>query len=339
MSDKANPFAEFAERSLFLVCAPPSLGPRSRVFAKELGIQELHYVYSTQRRGLLAAPYKYSYQAVQTLRLLFRKRPQIVFVQSPPSLAVLFVYIYCALTGSRYIVDVHSDALINPFWTTPRWLHGFLARRAVAMIVTSEHYQKQIQSQGATAFVLRDIPTTFPEAGSYPLSDQFNVVVVNTFFVDEPLEAVLEAAAELEPIQFYVTGKKSRGDERLLSRAPANVHFTDFLPDEQYYSLLKSSSTVMCLTTRDNTMQRGACEALSLGKTIITSDWTLLREYFHQGTVHVQNTCEGIQQGVREMLKNYDKYQAGILALQQTQHQEWEKKVSELTGLIRQSMV
>ncbi len=330
--------AQLNDQALFLVWGPPSHGPRSQVFARELGIDDLHFIYSTNRRGLLAAPLKYSYQAIRTLLLLFKLRPKLVFVQSPPSFAVIFVYLYCALMNGRYVVDAHSDAMQSKYWTRPQWLYRYLARKAVTTIVTNEVFQQRINSWGAHALVLRDIPTTFPKEESYPVEGTFNVVVVNTFASDEPLTEVLHAAAALNEVDFYVTGKKSRAGDLLLEQVPGNVHFTDYLPNERYYALLASCQTVMCLTTRDNTMQRGACEALSLGKPIVTSDWPLLREYFHAGTVHVPNDSESIRQGVEEMQAHYDFYRSGIKDLQILQRQEWQKNIQLLIDLIKDSI-
>jgi len=331
-------FAPLSEQALFLVWGPPSHGPRSQVFARKLGINALHFVQATKRRGLLAAPFKYSTQAVKTLWLLFRQRPKIVFVQSPPSFAVFFVYLYCALLNGRFVVDTHSDAMQAPYWTRPQWLYRFLARQAVTTIVTNEHFQAQINSWGGHAFVLRDIPTTFPKSGAYAFDGEFNVVVVNTFAEDEPLAEVLAAAAKTEDVHFYVTGKKRSDGQPIPGPVPANVHFTGFLPNEAYYSLLDGCQAVMCLTTRDHTMQRGACEALSLGKPIITSDWPLLRTYFNKGTVHVDNTTTGIGLGVQEMMREYGRYQSGIKQLQTEQQQEWHSKITLLTELIQQSL-
>jgi len=323
-----------ADRSLFLVWGPPSHGPRSQVFARELGIRELHFLNVTSSRGGWSALFKYPLLSIRTLGLLFHKRPRLVFVQSPPGLAVLFVFLYCLLTGSRYIVDAHSAALLLPFWTKPRWLWAGLARKAQATIVTNEHFAQTLRSWGARALVIHDIPTTFPNSGTYPLNGDFNVTVVNTFSADEPLEQVLEAAHGLKGVHFYVTGRVSRGNPKLLERAPGNVTFTDYLSTEQYYALLRGSHAVMCLTRRDNTMQRGACEALSLAKPIITSNWQLLREYFHQGTVHVDNTSAGIRQGVQEMLDRYAEHTAGIRTLQVSQQAEWQEKLEELSALV-----
>lgn len=324
-------------KSAFLVWGPPGHGPRSKVLARELGIEALHYIYSSTQRGALSAPFRYTYQALKTLQILFRDRPRVVFVQSPPSLAVLFVYLYCALSGAKYLVDAHSAAFL-PIWTRPAWLHHFLARQAITTIVTNEHAQQVIESWGGHSFILRDIPTSFSQSGEYPLNGGFNVVVVNTFSEDEPLGEILAAADELPQINFYVTGKKKMATSETLAAAPANVHFTDFLPDASYYGLLNGAQAVMCLTTRNHTMQRGACEALSLGKPIITSDWPLLRTYFHQGTIHVANTSTAIRQGILEMSGNHPQYQSGIKALQTAQQQEWQEKVTLLLGLIEQAV-
>lgn len=328
-------FDQLRKQSLFLVWGPPSHGPRSRVFARELGIEELHYVFSVTSRGLLSAPLRYAYQAAHTLLLLFRKRPRLVFVQSPPSIAVLFVFLYCALSGGRYVIDAHSAAFLHPVWRFPAWLHAFLARRAITTIVTNEHFQQQISRRGGHALVVRDIPTSF--GGGRAPRDGFNVVMVNTFSADEPLREVVEAAAGLPEVQFFVTGNKRRASRELLAAATANVQFTDFLPDDAYYALLSSCQAIICLTTRDHTMQRGACEALSIGTPIITSNWPILRRYFHKGAVHVDNSAKGIGQGVRQMQACHEQYQAEIVALQAEQQQEWQQNVAALAGLIEQS--
>jgi len=325
-------------QALFLVWSAPTHGSsRSREFSKELGISELHYVYTHLGQGAITAPLRYLYQALQTVWLLFKKQPRVVFVQSPPSFAVFFVYLYCSLTGRNYIVDAHSGAFDIPIWTHPRWLYRILARRALATIVTDEHFQQIIASWGGHSIILKDPITTYPLV-EYPLNGSFNLVVANSFSSDEPLQEVLRSAADLKGVCFYITGKKSIANAQLLTQAPENVIFTDYLPDELYYGLLKSSDAVMCLTTCDHTLQCGACEALSLEKPIITSDWPILREYFHQGTVYVPNTKEGIRLGVIQMQKNYDAYLSGIQELNKIHKQTWRNQVEELILLIKRSI-
>jgi glycosyltransferase involved in cell wall biosynthesis len=334
MRKEAATFAGFDKDSLFLVWGPPSHGPRSTRLAGELGIAELHFISSVRGRGLRWAAPKYGCQAVRTLALLFGRRPRVVFVQSPPSLAVPFVSAYCALTGGRYLIDAHSAAFQLRAWTWPRWLHAFLARQAVATIVTNDHLAEMVRKLGGRAFVLPDVPTTFPQAEPPVLAGGFNLTVVNTFSEDEPLGEVLAAAADLPDFHFYVTGRKKSAPKGLLERAPTNVHFTDFLPDDRYYALMNASHGVVCLTTRDHTMQRGACEALWLGKPVITSDWPLLREYFSRGAIYVEGRAASIREGALRLRAQHPRYQAAVLELQAERRRDWQSRVESLTELI-----
>lgn len=292
------------------------------MLARELGIDSLHYLYPNMRRGFVSAWLRYPAQALQTWQALRRERPRLIFVQSPPTLAVLSVLAYAQRSGARYIVDAHSAAFQQWFWTRPRRLWAWTLQRAVVTLVTNAHFAAQVQQHGGQALIVRDIPTHFC-VGSYPVRGAFKIAVVNTFSPDEPLPEILRAAAALPDIQFYVTGKRKHAPAEVFRQTPFNVQFTDFLPDASYYGLLANADAVMCLTTRDHTMQRGACEALSLGRPIITSDWSLLRDYFSRGTVHVANTAAEIQRGVVEMRAQHARYAAEIRALQAAQQQEW----------------
>ncbi|HZQ08646.1 MAG TPA: glycosyltransferase [Anaerolineae bacterium] len=325
------------KKAVFVVWGPPSVGPRSQVLARELGVSRLYYIHPNTPRGLASALYRYAWQARATWRILREQRPPLVFVQSPPTLAVLSVLAYTRTAHARYIVDAHSAAFLHWFWRSPGWLFRRLARNAITTLVTNSHFASQIQAAGGNALVLRDIPTTF-EQTPHSFDGAFNIVVVNTFAPDEPLSEILDAARDLPDIQFYVTGKRKSAPAALLSRAAPNVHFTDFLPDKEYYGMLAACDAVMCLTTRDHTMQRGACEALTLGKPIITSDSELLRDYFRQGTVHVANTRAAIRQGIERMRAEHARYRAEIVALQQEQQHEWEEKRGKLLKQIQQAL-
>lgn len=309
---------------------------RSQLTAEKFQMK-LHLIHSLERRPFLV-PLRYVLQTITTLVLLFRERPAVVFVQNPPIFAPLVVYLYAKLCGAKYIIDVHTTALLSPWWKWSLPLHGFLSRQAIATIVTNEHLKAMVESWGANGIIVADIPTVFPQGRAFPVDGKFNVAVSNTFGPDEPLEEVLKAAATLPDVQFYITGDPIRAKKEFLQNHPGNVTFTGFLPDEDYLGLLRAVQAVMVLTTHDHTMQRGACEAVSLGQPIITSNWPLLRAYFDKGTVHVDNSSQGIRAGVLKMQEEREVLKEEVLVLQQERWREWEEKHTALARCIEDSL-
>ena len=307
---------------------------RSQLIADKFQMT-LHLVHSLKRRRFLV-PLRYVLQAVRTFLILAREKPRLVFVQNPPIFAAIVAYIYARLWKAQYIIDSHTGALLDPWWKWSLPVHAFLSRRAITTIVTNAHLKALVDSWGARSFIIADIPTTFPQGKPFPLNGKFNIAVINTFSPDEPLEQVLEVAATLPEVQFYVTGNLKWAKKSLFENQPANVTFTGFLPDEEYFGLLRAVQAVMVLTTDDHTMQRGACEAVSLGKPIITSNWPILRGYFDKGTIHVDNSAHSIEAAVARMQRERAKLEREIAVLQEQRWQEWEHKQAKLTELLQE---
>jgi hypothetical protein len=82
-------------------------------------------------------------------------------------------------------------------------------------------------------------------------------------------------------------------------------------------------------------MQRGACEAVWLGQPILTSDWPVLRQAFHAGTLHVDNTVAGIRAGVVQMQTRYPQLAHEVLQLQAERRQQWQQAAVLLAATAR----
>jgi glycosyltransferase involved in cell wall biosynthesis len=325
--------ARLAGPALFVVWAQRHRGTRSAWLAASMGIDDLRYFAPTAERGLRAALSKYPAQLVATVVALVQRRPRVLFVQSPPSFLAWVTTLYGAMTGSAVLIDAHSDAFERGIWTRPLWLSRAVARAATATLVTNQHWADRVAGWGGTAVRVPSIPATFTVGAPPPLADHANVAVVNTWAADEPLASVLDAALLLPDVTFHVTGRSDRIAE--LGRAvPDNVRFTGFLAEGTYHGLLSAVDAVVCLTTRDHTMQNGACEALSHGTPIVTSDWQVLRDYFSAGTAHVDNSPAGIAAGVRAVLADVDGHRASMEALRDRRIAEWEATRVTLIALV-----
>lgn len=71
-------------------------------------------------------------------------------------------------------------------------------------------------------------------------------------------------------------------------------------------------------------MLRGAWEAAYQGTPVVISDWPLLRAAFATGAVHVDNSPDGIAQGILEVQRNHARYREGARGLMLQKEQRWQ---------------
>ena len=307
---------------------------RSDNIARELSGSS-HMVYcGSLGSNIFTVWLKYIVQFFKTQHVLFTNRPKVVFVMTPPVFAVLSIYFYSFLRNISYIIDAHTAAFLLPRWKYLQWLQRFLCRRAITTIVTNEYLAAHIESGGGHATIIRDVPVIYDITEQFSTNDTFSIAVVCSFNYDEPIEEIFEAARQLSDIQFYMTGNPKDLASYLTSIVPENVMLTGFLSNSAYMSLLTKADAVMTLTTRDHTMLRGAYEAVYQGTPVIISNWQLLRNAFHQGAIHTDNSSAEIVRAVRDMQIHHDLYKADVLKLREKKYEEWEKQKDLLFTLI-----
>ena len=323
---------EKASKLVFISWAP--FCSRSESIARRLGGTS-HMVYSPfwgSRYSTILL--KYACQTYKTLRILFRQRPRTIFVMTPPVVACFPVWIYAKLTNANYVIDAHTAAFVTPPWNTIRFLHAFFSRRAAITTVTNRYLQNIVHSWRARAMILADVPIYFASPASFPMRGTCNMTFVSSFTPDEPLEIFLEAAQRLPSIQFFITGNYKDANERVLRSKPSNVKFTGYLSDSDYVGLLLASDAVISLTKEDHTMQRGAYEAVYLGKPVVTSNFGILKEAFHQGAVLVDNTPDDIVKGLLQMAINLARYTQEVQQLRVEKLERWRRLEAEFGSLL-----
>lgn len=271
---------------------------RSDALAEQLGATS-YLVHYLRFKSPLIAPIKYILQALRTFGILLRTRPAGVLVANPPVVAPLVIWLGSLFLRYRFIIDTHSGAFQHARWRWTLPLQRFLARRAEATIITNDYLAGIIRSWGARTFLVQDLTLNLKRGVLESTRDGFHVVFICTYSVDEPVEAVVDAAGRLPDVTFSFTGDPSYAPRRVTRALPSNVRLTGFLPDADYLDVLRSADAVLALTEDDHTMQRGAYEALALEKPLIISDWPLLRQVFSRGTIHTRNTAEAIAQAIR----------------------------------------
>ena len=277
---------------------------RTKNLAYYLGAAPI-FIEKKWRANVFSLACSYCNCTLRTWLRLGNYKPKIIFSHNLPPFLVLNVYLYSLFTKTPFILDGHSGAFNLKKW---RWFlpfYKFIAKRALFCVSTnSDHYQL-IKQWGGQSVIISDIPIVVDPKWATTVTSAPTIFVPCSFSHDEPLQEIFDAAALLPNVTFKITGNYRKIQPDLLKKKPNNIIFTDFLDRDAYFSLMAAASAVLVLTTRDNTMQRGAYEALSLSRPVITSNWRLLRDTFAESAIYVDNTAHAIAEGINELFLNY----------------------------------
>ncbi|MHA2062630.1 MAG: glycosyltransferase [Candidatus Sifarchaeia archaeon] len=286
---------------------------RSSSLAFHLGAK-VFFVHTKISKNKLCILLRYIINSLITLVVLNEKRPDVIFVQNPPVFAILIVWLYCIFFKCRYVADTHSGTFTYMRWAMFLWLYRILSKHALVN--------------------LGEVPFQLTTDRIYGFKRNFNVVFVNRYGKNKPIEVVLEAAQKLPLIDFYVTGKIKYMPKTILRRIPDNVILTDYLTNEDYIALIQGCNIVISLTMNNHTMQNGAYEALALGRPIITSNWPVLCHTYYKGALCIENKSDSLVKAINLMRGNYPKYVEEIKALRLELQATWEAKFSCLLELL-----
>lgn len=304
-------------------------GKHSEQLARQLGAT-IHFIHWGRGRSRAIAALRMAVQAAMTWWRLVRERPAVVVVQNPAIFAVLTCWLYAQLYGARLAISSGTGAFLDSFWAWSVDLHRALSRRSAVTILHNRELAARARGWGAPLVVLGYVPDDLGPGTPYPMEGAFTVATISTMSPDEPLEVILEAAAGLPDVHFYVTGRSERMPAELRARMPANCHLTGYLAYDRYVGLLRGADAVLDLTTREETVLMGGFEAIAVGTPLITSDWPTLRSYFRRGTVHVPNTVDGLRAGVERARRDAPRLRQEIAALRAELEAEASQALAEI---------
>ncbi len=287
-----------SRRPTGVVIAWMPVSQRSATIASRLGY-ELLLVGRRGFRSPWSAPLAYPISAIRTATFIVRHRPRAVIVVTPPIVAALVVAPLALMLGAPFAIDVHTGALRDRRW---RWSAGvlrLLGRLAAASVVTLSSLAPDLERPGARIIVAPDPLPDLRAGDRAPGGDGSGsplVVAICGWGDDEPIDALVASAAG-SPWRLVLTGRPRRRIE-----LPRNVSLSGFLSPSDYASLLSVADVVVVLTTREDTLLSGAWEALALGRPLIVSGTTALRETFGDEVAYTGPEPQAIAEATRTTL-------------------------------------
>jgi glycosyltransferase involved in cell wall biosynthesis len=277
----------------------------------------------------------YAAPLVRTVAHLCTTRYDTIVVQNPSLVLTTIASFLKRWRGYGLVQDLHSyfaSPTLDPAGARDRVyaaLARYCVRRADLTIVTNDRLEELIDAMGGRGFALQDKVPELATARTVDLGPTFNVVFVCTYAPDEPLDAVLQAAATLDGgVTVYVTGHPRRSAEP--DRLPSNVVLTGFLDEPDYAALLRAADAIIVLTTRDHTLLCGAYEAIAARKPLITSDTDVLRRAFGSSVIYVDNSADAIVDAVDCVRRNGPALAAAMDRLAKATIPAWNERLAAL---------
>ena len=285
---------------------------------------------------------RYPKSMMGTLRAFLIERPHIIFVQNPSMILATLACLYQLVARVPVVVDRHTTFLLTrKYRNTPRIilfkvLHRFTIQVAALTIVTNAFLARLVEKMGGRAFVLPDPLPRITKNHDVNLPPGRHIVLISSFGLDEPIDAVLNAMRKVNDpsIVLHITGNyRKLGPDRIVN-IPGNVKLTGFLPDQDFMDLISAVDAIMVLTTANYCMLCGCYEAVSVKKPLITSDKSVLREYFNDA-LFVDNSTEAIAKAIQLLFENYDNIQQKVITMRDRINKQWEARYQQLEQVLR----
>jgi glycosyltransferase involved in cell wall biosynthesis len=273
--------------------------------------------YSLEYEG----PMRYAKCFYKTILILVSERPTTLIVQNPSMVLAALAALYkLAFRKKILVVDRHTNFRLgkkNIFSFSHlifMLLHQFTIRVADITIVTNTYLANLVRKLKGAPFVLPDVLPNITPTRKDGLSECFNILLISSFAEDEPIKEVLKAVENSAGMTLYVSGKFEKLDKEIVTEAPKNVIFTGFLNDEQYINLLFEVDAAMALTTAEFCMLCGCYEAVAAEKPLITSNKSVLLEYF-SGSIFVDNSSKSISDAFKKLIIDFKMQKSCIIDL------------------------
>jgi len=295
-------------------------------------------------RPEFAGPLRWVELSLKTLRLLRRTRPTTLFVQNPSLALTILAVAVRPLFGYYLVVDAHNEG-VRPFdrpYAFVRWLTRRMLRSADITIVSNDALTKDVHEAGGRPLTLPDslpkVPTSKSKSRRLRNIETPDVVVIATYRRDEPIAAIVAAAATMPGIRFAITGAAMRYRETS-GPLPPNVQLTGFLQDPDYWQLLARATVICDLSLKSDCLVCGAYEALAVGKPMVLSDNPATQEIFGPAAVLTGSSPEEIAKAFDRALEDRNNLQANALKLRETFPVRWQTEAAAVWDAIETKSV
>ncbi len=253
---------------------------------------------------------RYMILAFRSIAIINKQRPKVLIVQNPSLILCLLALFLKLFFRFQLVVDAHNEG-VSPYINNFKLfvvLTNLVLKYANYTIVTNRFLADIVHEKQGRALVL---PDRVPEPERRFLeknkeqAEEKTFLLICTHAEDEPVQQILDAIGRFnKEIKLLITGKNGPEYISRYKNVPANVRFTGFLSEEEYFSTLATCDCVIDLSLMPYCLVCGAYEAAAYKRPMILSDNPACRELFSQGVVYSAENTEAIKVAIQAMLES-----------------------------------
>ena len=323
------------EKNIFIVWR--NFQARVNSMKEEFNYEDIYFDKSYSNKKL--RPLEYLIKSVKTLTYLMKKRPDIIWLQLPPTPLLYVAYFYKKIKPNvKVFSDCHNAMLRSPWINTP-FARKLLNDISTYIIVHNDSvYEQAIESglKKEKCIVLEDKSAEFSRENIL-LSNRFiknnkpSVVFPASFNKDEPINELLKAANILSDVNFIITGNTQRAKgNHDLSIASNNVQFTGWISKDEYDSLIAYSDVILGLTLFEGIQLSVANEAVGFEKAMVLSDTQILKNLFYKGAIYTKSNKDSLVNSIQKAINNKQNLEIETKSLKIERLEKWLSQADSL---------
>lgn len=272
----------------------------------------------------------------RTFQILLKEKPNIVITQNPSLILVVFITLLKKILRYQFIIDAHYFGVIAPKRNKIiQMILNICNRLAMLVIVTNDNHARYILLIGGRPFICQDpLPNLDQYITMNSISEEKKIFFICSFDIDEPYHEAFEAARQLneEGFKFYVSGNYKK---YLINQEDyPYIKLLGYIPDDEFYFHLFTSSLVLDLTTNQDCLVCGAYESISAEKPLVTSNTVALKSYFSKGVIFTDHSSNNIASAIRKAYQERDILITDIKEWKKNNIEEHNKRIMKLSEII-----
>jgi len=298
------------------------------------------------------APLKYIVYFWMTQILLFSRRPSVVYSQNPPVFAPLACIPYCALTGSRLVIDHHNVWSIKTFGASSfssafKMLEHLVARTAFLNTVPHDHWRDVIFEEfSGRVLTIHDRAEKNPysrnEALRRRVAPSGLLGMAASLSFQERVEIEALGVERVEGAALAMTGPPDRLGDRLSRLGNLRrVKFLGYLPKTEYEELKASCDFALNITDEPFTVNHTLFEYAAARLPVISTYSEVIEAVFGNSILYVEKcdvamVAERVAEFVRDP-SSLAEYRERISRRYEELNLRGERELTVLRSLLRNS--